>query len=134
MSGFEDVDVGLVVTIGTLRALLKTLRINGRQWWIASDPRDAWEDGTVVLGYGEKHCTDPLNKMFFRIPVVQGLSNDEPDRLLVLFDASAISCEGRGFCLANGRFVDESPMDFDDFFSPIKNALWEYLRAENRQR
>jgi hypothetical protein len=37
----EEVELGFVANLETLREVLKELSINGRRWWVASDPTDA---------------------------------------------------------------------------------------------
>jgi hypothetical protein len=34
----DEVDLGFVVNLETLRGVLKSMSVNGRKWWIASDP------------------------------------------------------------------------------------------------
>src|ERR1019366_1975191 len=44
---FSDVDLGLVVSLATLREVLKGMNVDGRRFWISSDPHDAAEDGAM---------------------------------------------------------------------------------------
>jgi hypothetical protein len=37
----DEVDLGFVVNLETLRDISKAMSVNGRKWWIASDPGDA---------------------------------------------------------------------------------------------
>ena len=34
----DSIELGFVVNLETLREVLKGLSVNGRRWWIASDP------------------------------------------------------------------------------------------------
>jgi hypothetical protein len=34
----DNVELGFAINLGTLREVLKGLSMNGRRWWIASDP------------------------------------------------------------------------------------------------
>jgi hypothetical protein len=110
--------------------VLKGLSINGRCWWIASDPYDAVETGYVSVGHGDPNCTDRLNTLFFRIPV---LNNETPragtDRLVLLFDASTSSAEEPGYYIEDGRVMQDLLEDFRSFFYPIKDALIVRLQA-----
>jgi len=45
---FDDVDLGIVVNIGTLRDVLAGLICNGRRWWIASDLRMRSKEATSL--------------------------------------------------------------------------------------
>jgi hypothetical protein len=128
---FCNVEVGLVVSIRTLRNVLKTLNLNGRRWWIASDPHDAVETGSVTLGFGDQRCTDPLNTAFFRVPIIDGDSASTTERLLLLFDASAINPEEFGYSLDRRRFVRDCVADFEEFLSPVKDALLKLIQDGN---
>jgi hypothetical protein len=37
----DEIGLGFVVNLETLREVLKSLSVRGRRWWIASDPADA---------------------------------------------------------------------------------------------
>ena len=37
----DEVDLGFVVNLETLREVLKSMSVNGLKWWVASDPGDA---------------------------------------------------------------------------------------------
>jgi hypothetical protein len=128
----EQVEVGFVVNLDTFREVLKGLSINGRRWWIASDPHDAVETGYISVGHGDPECTDRLNILLFRIPV---LNNEMPragtDRLVLLFDSSVASAEEPGYYIENGRIMQDCLEDFACFFYPIRDALVARLRAEH---
>lgn len=53
---FTEVELGFVVDLRTLKETLKSLSVNGRRWWIASDPQDAVEDGFISIGFGHPDC------------------------------------------------------------------------------
>jgi hypothetical protein len=120
----ENIELGFVVNLETLREALKTLNIRGRRWWFASDPDDAIDDGYVVIGYGDEGCIDRLNTVSFRLPV---LTRQTPysgtGRILVLFDASSITADQPGFYLADGLIEQDFLEDFQSFFGPVKEAL-----------
>jgi len=42
-----ELELGFVVSLGVLREVLRGLSLNGRRWWIASDPHDAAEEGSL---------------------------------------------------------------------------------------
>jgi hypothetical protein len=127
---FDEVELGLIVNIKILREVLKTLSIDGRRWWIASDPHDAAATGYISLGHGDPHCMDRLNTLHFRIPTV---GNEIPragtDRIILLLDLSTCSAEEPGFYLENGRVMQDSLEDLISFYFPIRNALIARLQA-----
>jgi hypothetical protein len=121
---FTEVPLGLVVNLKTLREVLKGLSIGGKRWWIASDPQDAVEDGAIFIGHGDPHCTDRLNTLIFRVPVL----NDEAprggtDTLLLFFHPATSFPAEPGYYLENGRVMQDSLEDFMSFYVPIKAAL-----------
>jgi hypothetical protein len=126
----DEIELGFVVNLKTLREVLKGLSIDGRRWWIASDPHDAAEIGCVRVGYGDPDCTDRLNTLYFQVPV---LGNEVPragmDRLVLLFEASTVSAAEPGFYIENGRVMQDCLEDFTCFFYPIRDALIARLRA-----
>jgi hypothetical protein len=127
---FTEVELGLVVNLRTLREVLKGLSSGGKRWWIASDPQDAVEDGAIFIGHGDPRCTDRLNTLTFRVPVL----NDETprggtDRIVVLLDPSTPSLTEPGFYVENGRVMQDLPEDFFCFYYPIKHALIARLQA-----
>lgn len=129
---FGDVELGVVVNLATLRAVLKTLSIDGRRWWIASDPQDAVENGYISVGHGDVNCVDRLNTLHFRIPIVP----HEPlrrgtDRLLFLFDASSIYPEEPGYYLENALLKQDTIEDLTSFYVPVRRALIARLRVED---
>jgi hypothetical protein len=66
----DQVDLGFVVSLETLRKVLKSMSINGRKWWIAGDPNDAIETHSVTIGHGDPGFHDRLNTLYFRVPVL----------------------------------------------------------------
>jgi hypothetical protein len=58
---FSEVGIGFVVNLQTLREVLKELSIDGRRWWIASDPHDSEETGFLTIGHGDPKRVDRLN-------------------------------------------------------------------------
>jgi hypothetical protein len=129
---FSDVDLGLVVSLAALREALKGMNIDGRRWWISSDPHDAAEAGFISIGHGCKGCSDRLNTLHFRVPVVgnQGWKA-RTDRLILLIDPSTASAEDPGYYLEDGRIVQDSVEDFFCFYQPVERALIARLQARN---
>jgi hypothetical protein len=125
----DEVDLGFVVSLETLREVLKSMRLNGRKWWIASDPADALESHTVTVGHGDPDCHDRLNTLYFRVPVI---NEDEPmagtGKLILLFDCSVISAEQAGLYIGEGRVMKDEIADLESFFDPIQRALIAKLR------
>jgi hypothetical protein len=128
---FDAVELGIVVNLGTLRKVLKQMSIDGRRWWIASDPQEATETGSITIGHGDPHCGDRLNTLYFRIPVVSHeISRAGTDRLVLLFDPSLVTAEGPGFYIESGRVTQDSLEDFICFYGPIKRALISWMQAD----
>src|ERR1035438_3955124 len=61
--------IGLVVSLAMLREVLKGMNVDGRRWWISSDPHDAADAGYLTIAHGTKGCVDRLNTLHFRVPV-----------------------------------------------------------------
>lgn len=120
----DNVDLGFVVNIRTLREVLAGLSENGRTWWIASDPADALERGYVTIGHGDPGCVDRLNTLYYRVPV---LNEEQPlggsDRTVVLLDAGVVSAEQPGLYLERGRVLEDVIEDIESFFLPIQMVL-----------
>jgi hypothetical protein len=127
-----EIELGFVVNLKTLREVLKELSINGRRWWIASDPYDAAARGYVSIGYGDPQCEDRLNTVYFRFPIVRDVTpTTSRDRLVLLIDPSTCMPEAPGFYLEAGRVVEDSLEDFLCFYPPLKRALITQLQNEN---
>jgi hypothetical protein len=128
---FDAVELGIVVNLGTLREVLRQMSIDGRRWWVASDPEDAFETGSITIGHGDQNCMDRLNTLYHRIPVV---SNEMPragtDRLVLLLDPSYVTAEEPGFYIENGRITQDCLEDFVCFFGPIKRALIARMQSQ----
>lgn len=121
---FNQVDLGFVVNIRTLREVLADLSGNGRKFWLASDPADAIERGYVTIGYGDPQCKDRLNTLHYRAPV---LNEERPiggtDRIVVLLDAEVISAEQPGLYLEGGLVLEDVIEDITSLLIPIQKAL-----------
>ena len=127
----DGLEVGLVVSLKTLRETLRGLSVNGRRWWIASDPHDAAAKGYISVGYGDPNCEDRLNTVYFRFPIVGDVTPKiSADRLVLLIDPSTCTPEAPGFYLEDGRVVQDSLEDFICFYPPIKRALIARLQIE----
>jgi hypothetical protein len=130
---FEEVELGLVVRIKILREVLKTLSIDGRRWWIASDPQDAMTTGSITIGHGDPQCKDRLNTLYFRFPVLGEMPpRTSTDKLVLLVESSVCTPEEPGLYLENGRVMQDFLEDFTSFYPPIKDALIARLIAEGR--
>jgi hypothetical protein len=124
-------EIGLVVNLKILRETLRRLNINGRSWWIASDPHDAAARGYVSVGYGDPQCKDRLNTMYFRFPIVGDVTLQiSTDRLVLLVDPSTCTPEAPGFYLEDGQVAQDSLEDFLRFYPPLKRALIKRLQIE----
>jgi hypothetical protein len=126
----EEIELGFVVNLETLREVLNGLSVNGRRWWIASDPSDALESHTVTVGHGDRACVDRLNTLYFRVPVI---NEDWPmagtNKLILLLDCSVISAEQAGLYIEDGRVLKDEIADLEAFFDPIQRALLVKLQS-----
>lgn len=127
----EEIDLGVVVNLETLRKVLKGLSVDGRRWWIASDPINALESGFVTIGHGDPGCIDRLNTLYYRLPV---LNDEKPvagfDKLVLLLDTSVIFPEQPGLYIEDGHVMKDEFSDIECFFIPLKRALTEMLRHD----
>jgi hypothetical protein len=124
----SEVELGFVVSLKTLREVLKGLSIDGRRWWIACDPSDALERRSLTVGHGDPGCTDRLNTLYYKFPV---LNREQPmagpDRLLLFLDSSVIAAEQPGLYMEDGQVLEDGFADLECFFRPIRQALIELL-------
>ena len=125
----SEVELGFLVNLQTLREVLKELSIDGRRWWIACDPMDALESHSLTVGHGDPNCTDRLNTLYFKVPV---LNEERPvggnDRLVLLLDSSVILPEQPGLYMEDGRVLKDDFTDMECFYQPIRQALITMLR------
>ena len=125
----NEIELGFVVSLKTLRELLKGLSVGARRWWIASDPADALESHYVTIGHGDPGCIDRLNTLYYKVPV---LNDESPmvgaERLILLLDPSVISAEQPGLYIEDGRVLRDEFADIECFFQPIRWALIALLR------
>lgn len=126
----DEIDLALAVSLTTLREVLKKLSVDGKRWWIASDPTDALESRFVTIGHGDAGCVDLLNTLYYRVPI---LNEEKPvagvDKLVLLLDPSVVLPEQHGFYLEDGRVVKDEFADLECFYFPIKQALTAMLCA-----
>jgi hypothetical protein len=99
------------------------------RWWIASDPRDALETGTITVGHFDPRCWDRLNRLYFRFPTLNENLDDRIDDLVVLFEPSLIAADEPGYYFRNGHTLEDSGKDFISFFNPLNEALLHRLRT-----
>jgi hypothetical protein len=131
---FDQVEIGLVVNLAILREVLKSLSIDGKRWWIASDPQDSLTTRSITIGRGDPRCTDRLNTLYFRIPVLRNETpRDGTDGLVFLFDPSVSAAAEPGYYIEDGRVVQDFLEDFHCFYRPINLALIARLQAESRE-
>lgn len=129
----DEIEIAVVVNLETLREVLKKLSGGRTRFWIASDPADALDTGSITVGHGYPGCTDRLNATYFRIPVL----NDEmprrgTNRLVLLIAPSVIGVDDPGFRMDDGQITFTDILDdFREFLTPIKGAIAELLRAVN---
>jgi hypothetical protein len=120
----DEVDLAFVVSLETLREVLRSMSVNGRKWWIASDPGDAINTRTVTIGHGDPGCHDRLNTLYYRLPV---LNEEKPvagtDKLVLMLDSSVVAAEQPGLYFEDGRVGEDSVADLQAFYDPIQRAL-----------
>lgn len=127
----DDVDLGFVVNLQILKEVMKDLSVEGRNWWIASDPQDAGERGYISIGFGDAHCNNLSNTVYFQIPVIHSVApRYQRPRLILLFDSAYVKPEVPGFYAENGVYRQDDLEDFQCFFRPIKKALISRMQME----
>jgi hypothetical protein len=126
----DEIDVGFVVSITNLREVLTSVNINGRRWWIASDPADAIINGYLTIGHGDPGCVDRLNTLYYRLPVLnKEIPRAGTARLVVLLDSSVVVAEQPGLYWEKGRVLKDEIEDIQAFFFPILRALTRRIDA-----
>jgi hypothetical protein len=129
---FSEVEIGIVVNLQILREVLKGLNVRGRRFWIASDPHDSLETGSLTIGHGDPNCVDRLNTLYYCIPVVgNGGTNLRADQFIFMFEPSTATAEAPDYYLENGRLVQDSVEDFFRFYQPVERALSARLQTRN---
>ncbi len=120
----DEIDLGFVVSLAVLREVLTSLNIQGRRWWVASDPADAVANNYLTIGHGDERCVDRLNTLYYRLPVLSDYApGGRTDRLVVLLDSSVIVAEQPGLYMEKGRVVEDEIEDIQAFLFPILRAL-----------
>lgn len=120
----DDVEIGFLVNLRTLKQVLQTLHLQGRRWWLACDPEDAINQRYAEIGYGYPGCSDRLNATIFRFPVLSGYlpRYGKPDFIIgierALVDLSD-SRPNKGDGLDNISCREE----FSEFYGPLRDAL-----------
>jgi hypothetical protein len=128
----DEVDLGFVVNLETLREVLKAMSVNGRKWWIASDPNDAIDTHTITIGHGDPGCHDRLNTLYYRVPVLnEKMPIAGTDKLTLMLDSSVVSAEQPGIYIEDGRVFKDSVEDLQSFYDPIQRALMAKLQSFN---
>jgi len=132
---FDQIELAVVVNLATLRQVLRRLCIDGKRWWIASDPADAARTLSITIGHGDSRCTDRLNTLFFNVPVLgSSVPGSQTDSLVLLFDPSTSIAAEAGYYIEDGRVVQDSLEDFLCFFRPIHRALITRLQEESQSQ
>ena len=112
----DGVELGFVVSLETLREVLKSMSVNGRKWWIASDPSDAIDTHTVTVGHGDPGCDDRLNTLYFQVPVLnERMPTAGTYKSTLVFDWTVVLPEEPGFYVEDGRIFCDSVEDLKSF-------------------
>src|ERR1035441_7602704 len=105
----SELDRGIIVTLHTLRDVLKSMSVGGKRWWIGSDPLDAVEDGYLTIGHGDPECFDRLNTLYSRFPVVpSAFLPQRTDRIVLLIEPTTATGEEPPYYLENSRLPEGS--------------------------
>jgi len=127
-----ELELGIVTSLCTLREVLKKMSIDGKRWWIASDPLDAVENGFLTIGHGDPGCFDRLNTLHFRVPVIgSDFPPERTDRIVLLIEPTTAAGEASGFYLENSQMPEDPVEDFYEFYAPLERALVARLQARN---
>ena|ERR1022692_331229 len=127
----EDVDLGVVCNLETLRATTANLRVGGQRWWVESDLEQALKSGSVIVGYGDRRCVDPLNSSVFAMPILNKLSavrGKGRNNLLVVLHPSTLSSGEPPLFMDRCLVTDECRAYFEEFYYPLVDALARRLR------
>jgi hypothetical protein len=121
----DEVELAVAVNVEILRQVLKKLSGSSKTtWWIACEPAYAFENGYLTVACGCPGCTDPLNTVLYRMPI---LNRDEPpgnpDKLVVLIDSSVIIAEQPGLYRDGSSVQTDELSDIEEFILPIRRAL-----------
>ena len=120
----DDVEIAVVVNLEILRQVLKKMSRNGKKWWIACEPSYAQEAGFITIGFGDPGCVDRLNTLYYKVPVLnEDAPLGGPDKLVVLLDSSLVVPEQCGLYREGDRVLQDELADFQDFFTPILQAM-----------
>lgn len=134
MSNDQDAaEFRVIIDFEEFRGVLKELSVDGMRWWIASDPRDAYENGSITVGHIDPGCWERLNRLYFRIPTFHA-SKGSAEGMFLLFDPSEITSDEPGYYFSHNRVMEDSRKDFISFFNPLRDALAARLRAQNRRQ
>ena len=113
---FSSIELGFVLNVQTLREELKGMSIDGKRWWIASNPEDAVEDGFLAVGYDDPFCRDRLNSISFHIPVLGSQnSTDKSEKFVLLLDSSTTVPDEPGYYIEDGHVKRDGLEDFSPF-------------------
>jgi hypothetical protein len=126
----NEIDLGFVINLETLREVLKSMSIDGRTWWIASDPEDALVTHSVTIGHGDAGCEDRLNTLYYRVPL---LNEEMPmagvGKLVLMLDSSVVCPEQPGLYREGDLVFKDSLADLESFYDPLQRALIAKLRS-----
>ncbi len=104
--------------------VLATLEVDGRHWWLASDPADAATRGVIKIAHGYENCFDRLNTLCFEAPVLtQETSKCGEHKLFVLVERAQWLSAEPGFHVEAGRIIHDAADDVDSAFYPLQIAL-----------
>lgn len=126
-----EIELGFVINLKTLKEVLRGLSVDGKRWWVESDPSDAALAGFIRIGHGDVNCTDRLNRLHFRVPIIGPVHPKSPtDHLVLLFDPATCTPEEPAFYLRNRQIVADEMEDFLAFYKPLKQAFLKRLQTE----
>lgn len=128
----DDVDLGFLVNLQILKDVMKDLSVDGRRWWVASDPEDAAAVGSLTIGFGDQNCKERCNILYFEIPVVCSVvPMYHRARLILLVDSSYVKAQTPGFYQEKDGITLDGMEDFVSFFGPLKRALAARIQSDN---
>jgi hypothetical protein len=127
----NEIELGSVVDLEISHEVLRRLSTGGTRFWIASDPADALETGSITIGHGYPGREDYLNAIYFRVPILnQEMPRRGTTRLVLALAPSVICTDGADLQMGNCQItVTDILDDFREFLTPIKGAIAGLLRA-----
>jgi hypothetical protein len=124
-----------ILSLATLRVILNTLNREHGRWWL-EEPlvvRTVNRLPMIQVSHslaGPDQVTDELS---FLVPISSNAIDNE-DGTLVFLDPELIEAEIEGLYYERGRVLSDFIADWERFWEPLANAVWEVLARETTRQ